>query len=293
MRVCAAVQAARRGVGLGAGGARRDREPRPAPGAAAAVGAGCASGSRARPSPSRPSPSRRAAAGAAAAAADPARGLQLQPRGAQGRRPAALARRAAGHGARGRRGGELITVAWELSWYRWRVRGETVSEVAKGNEISELPVEDRDWNASRRRGRHAQPWLRRLVVNVDGGARGNPGPAAIAAVVDDAGRASWSRAAAEAIGRGDQQRRRVPGAAARDRARPRARRRRGRAGRRLRAGRQPGQGRVPGQGRRPAPAARAGSRRARGLRPLVDPPRAPRAQRRGRRARQRDPRRRR
>jgi hypothetical protein len=42
----------------------------------------------------------------------------------------------------------LIVVAWDLSWYRWRVRGEQVSELAKGNEISELPVEDREWNAS-------------------------------------------------------------------------------------------------------------------------------------------------
>ena len=45
-------------------------------------------------------------------------------------------------------GVEVITVAWDLSWYRWRVRGTTVKEVAKGNEISELRVEDRDWNAS-------------------------------------------------------------------------------------------------------------------------------------------------
>jgi hypothetical protein len=42
----------------------------------------------------------------------------------------------------------LIVVAWDLSWYRWRVEGERVSELAKGNEISELPVADRDWNAS-------------------------------------------------------------------------------------------------------------------------------------------------
>jgi hypothetical protein len=42
----------------------------------------------------------------------------------------------------------LIVVAWDLSWYRWRVRGEQVSELAKGNEISELPVEEREWNAS-------------------------------------------------------------------------------------------------------------------------------------------------
>jgi hypothetical protein len=47
-----------------------------------------------------------------------------------------------------RRSGEsaVIVVAWELSWYRWRVRGEEVTELAKGNEISELAAEDRDWN---------------------------------------------------------------------------------------------------------------------------------------------------
>jgi hypothetical protein len=44
--------------------------------------------------------------------------------------------------------GELVTVAWDLSWYRWSIRGESVKQVAKGNEISELPVEDRDWNAT-------------------------------------------------------------------------------------------------------------------------------------------------
>jgi hypothetical protein len=44
--------------------------------------------------------------------------------------------------------GALIVVAWDLSWYRWRVRGEHVSELAKGDEISELPAEDRKWNAS-------------------------------------------------------------------------------------------------------------------------------------------------
>jgi hypothetical protein len=42
----------------------------------------------------------------------------------------------------------LIVVAWDLSWYRWRVSGARVSELAKGNEISELPVEEREWNAS-------------------------------------------------------------------------------------------------------------------------------------------------
>jgi hypothetical protein len=45
-------------------------------------------------------------------------------------------------------GGELVIVAWDLSWYRWMIRGTSVKQMAKGNEISELPVEDRDWNAT-------------------------------------------------------------------------------------------------------------------------------------------------
>ena len=42
-----------------------------------------------------------------------------------------------------------VTVAWELSWYRWRVEptGE-VRQVAKGSEVDELPAEAREWNAS-------------------------------------------------------------------------------------------------------------------------------------------------
>ena len=44
--------------------------------------------------------------------------------------------------------GDLITVAWDLSWYQWRVRGAQVREVAKGGELSELAPEDREWNAS-------------------------------------------------------------------------------------------------------------------------------------------------
>jgi len=43
--------------------------------------------------------------------------------------------------------GEVVVVAWDLSWYRWTVRGDSVKQVATGNEVSELPVEDRDWNA--------------------------------------------------------------------------------------------------------------------------------------------------
>ena len=42
----------------------------------------------------------------------------------------------------------LITVAWELSWYQWRVADGTVEEVGKGSEISELAGEDTGWNAS-------------------------------------------------------------------------------------------------------------------------------------------------
>ena len=61
-----------------------------------------------------------------------------------------------------------------------------------------------------------------VVVNVDGGARGNPGPAAIAAVVATPDGEVVERSG-EAIGERDQQRRRVPGAAARDRARSGAR----------------------------------------------------------------------
>jgi hypothetical protein len=41
----------------------------------------------------------------------------------------------------------VIVVAWDLSWYRWRVSPDEVRELAKGNEISELPLEDRAWNA--------------------------------------------------------------------------------------------------------------------------------------------------
>jgi hypothetical protein len=46
----------------------------------------------------------------------------------------------------------LVTVAWELSWYQWEVSGqsdsETVREVAKGKEVSELAEDARTWNAA-------------------------------------------------------------------------------------------------------------------------------------------------
>ncbi len=43
-----------------------------------------------------------------------------------------------------------VTVAWELSWYRWDVlldSGE-VREVGKGGDISELEDDPSDWNAT-------------------------------------------------------------------------------------------------------------------------------------------------
>ncbi len=42
-----------------------------------------------------------------------------------------------------------ITVAWELSWYRWEVLPSgKVEQVARGDEVAELPEHLRDWNAS-------------------------------------------------------------------------------------------------------------------------------------------------
>jgi hypothetical protein len=45
-----------------------------------------------------------------------------------------------------------VTVAWELSWYRWEVSqdGEEVlvREVAKGDEVAELADEAKEWNAA-------------------------------------------------------------------------------------------------------------------------------------------------
>lgn len=47
------------------------------------------------------------------------------------------------------RGGDTleVTVAWELSWYTWQVRGEDVSEIAKGAEIADRDAGEPDWNA--------------------------------------------------------------------------------------------------------------------------------------------------
>lgn len=44
-----------------------------------------------------------------------------------------------------------ITVAWELSWYQWEVDladpQVPVRELAKGDEVQQLPEDDRNWNA--------------------------------------------------------------------------------------------------------------------------------------------------
>lgn len=42
-----------------------------------------------------------------------------------------------------------VTVAWELSWYRWEVRPDgKVRQLARGDELEELSPEQRDWNAT-------------------------------------------------------------------------------------------------------------------------------------------------
>ena len=102
----------------------------------------------------------------------------------------------------------------------------------------------------------------KVVVHVDGGARGNPGPAAAAAVISTPD-GEVARRGRRADRHGHQQRRRVPRAAARARARAGARRRRGRGRQRLRADRPAGQRRLQGQAPRHEAAARAGDGGAR------------------------------
>jgi hypothetical protein len=44
-----------------------------------------------------------------------------------------------------------ITVAWDLTWYQWRVAGgereQPVAELAHGTELDQLDVAARQWNA--------------------------------------------------------------------------------------------------------------------------------------------------
>ena len=154
-----------------------------------------------------------------------------------------------------------VTIAWELSWYRWEVGTNGSGEprqVAKGAEVEELADEELDWNAEvDEEGRLR--WLGRLVVNVDGGSRGNPGPAAIGVVVsspegemleelgEPIGEATNNVAEYRALLRGIERAREL-GAT------------RARADRRLRAGRPPGARRVQGQGPRAQAAPRRGPR---------------------------------
>ena len=65
---------------------------------------------------------------------------------------------------------------------RWH--GE-VREVGKGSELEQLRERPADWNArsATTAGSGRGGKARSSIVNVDGGARGNPGPAAIGAVV--------------------------------------------------------------------------------------------------------------
>ena len=60
--------------------------------------------------------------------------------------PRAAVRSIAGKPARAH-----VTVAWELSWYRWEVElegEERVREIGKGSEVEELAEDERRWNAS-------------------------------------------------------------------------------------------------------------------------------------------------
>ncbi len=43
-----------------------------------------------------------------------------------------------------------ITVAWDLTWYQWKVAargGEPVAELARGSELDQLDPAARQWNA--------------------------------------------------------------------------------------------------------------------------------------------------
>jgi hypothetical protein len=44
-----------------------------------------------------------------------------------------------------------ITVAWDLTWYQWKVAGgageQPVAELARGTEIAQLDAAARQWNA--------------------------------------------------------------------------------------------------------------------------------------------------
>jgi hypothetical protein len=105
----------------------------------------------ARPPPPEPEPPREAAP---ERRPEPARAQRLKPLDAfnaspEARKVAGLARSLGQPlvSVHERDGAELITVAWELTWYQWEVFGAEVREVARGKEIAELADADREWNA--------------------------------------------------------------------------------------------------------------------------------------------------
>ncbi len=53
--------------------------------------------------------------------------------------------------AAGSPGAARITVAWDLTWYQWKVGGgeqeAPVSELAHGTELEQLDAAAREWNA--------------------------------------------------------------------------------------------------------------------------------------------------
>jgi hypothetical protein len=53
--------------------------------------------------------------------------------------------------AAGSPGAARITVAWDLTWYQWRVAGgeggQPVAELAHGTELDQLDAAARQWNA--------------------------------------------------------------------------------------------------------------------------------------------------
>ena len=106
-----------------------------------------------------------------------------------------------------------LTIAWEITWYQWEVaasgRGHEVRESGKGETIDQLRTPDRAWNLMaatdgtlEEKTASATPvgGSLKLTVHVDGGSRGNPGPAAIAAVISD-GSGELVDSAGQVIGR--------------------------------------------------------------------------------------------
>jgi hypothetical protein len=65
-----------------------------------------------------------------------------------------------------------LVVAWELSWYRFRIdlgdEGDPVGMLDKGDELGELTEEERDWNA----GLDGEGWVVADGAATDGGSEG-------------------------------------------------------------------------------------------------------------------------